>query len=559
MHLWCIALLVIILTMMLAGKAIFNSISEFSKAKNNLSDVVKFASVVEAANRISQERGPANILMTANEGARNAAYIAWQDAIQKTDDALSKLDTSIIPDDLVQDVREQLRRGRMKVEATQLKEPGAFRYNDIHSAIFQMFQAWDSYEKIVEWQGTELLRRDDNLAAVVLRGTMLSNVREYAGRLGSYLIAPIAMKQPITAKNETEIRMIEGQICELWRLLQSGSNSKPESSPIRQKREEANSLYIVQGLALIDELIQAGQQDGLYFLDTATFTTRYVAAMKPLGELRNIYLSASIAEFEILERTARQALYNTSLIAFVILALVISLVVAVQRYIFIPLFRAAEAIVSLADDLPTGLFNDSRHVTEIQTLYSALEVISVKLKERSFLMSRLEHLAHTDGLTGLLNRRALDALGNLAAQDSCNAEFAPYLILADVDYFKVINDKYGHLAGDQVLKKIARLMRDIIDESDHVARFGGEEFAILLNCSSHAEAAMIVQNLRLAMEQLSLEMPGGANLKITASFGVAEFADQSWNETINRADQALYRAKKTGRNRVHFAGHDAIF
>ncbi|MEP7452172.1 GGDEF domain-containing protein [Phyllobacterium sp. SB3] len=549
------ALLVIICTLVMAGSTIFNFAASFSKAHANLRDVKQFASVFEAANFVSAERGPANILMTAEDADRGQAYLNWLAAQQKTDDALNRLDASIIPDNLVRGVRQELRLGRRKVEATQLKERALLRFEDVQDAIDQMFEAWDSYSEIIQWQGADLLRRDHDLAAVVLKGMMLSNVREYAGRMGSYLIAPMAMKQVIPEENVIEIHAIRSRIRDIWYLLEPSAGSRPDSSPISQKRKEVNLLYMRQGLALIDEQIKTGQQGGAFSLDTTTFTKRYVATMKPLGELRGIYLTASVDEFESRERTARKALYNTSAMALLILALVIGLVVVVQHYIFRPLFRGAEAIVLLADDRPSNLSREPRHVAEIQTLYSAIEVIAAKLKERSFLMSQLEHLAHTDGLTGLLNRRALDDLGSSLISAE-HGEPVPYFILADIDHFKAINDKHGHLLGDQVLREVARIMRSAVRESDIVARFGGEEFAILLRGYSYADAAMVARRLRIAIQRHSIVTPGGSSVRITASFGVAECRNLPWSEIVDRADMALYDAKSAGRNRVRFSEYD---
>lgn len=552
MHLWCMALLVMIFTLIMAGMSIYNSIQAFNRAMTNLADIQGFSFVFMAASFISAERGPANILMSVDDASRDQAYENWQIALQKTDAALSKLDTSSVPRNLLKDVREQLRLGRMKVEAAQFTNPGTLRYGEIHEAIVHLFQARESYDKIVQQQGTELLRHDEDLAAVVFRVTMLSNLREYAGRLGSYLIAPMAVRKPIPAENVIHMRIIGGRIREIWHLLELGRKPDVEASSDDQKHEEANSRYMIGGLALIDHQIRTAQQNGVPALDAVTFTKQYSAAMKPLAELRDIYFAASVAKFEKRERIARQALYYTSAMAFVILGLVVGLVV-VQNYIFKPLFRGAEAIVSLADDLPTDLHRETRHVAEIQTLYSALEVIAIKLKERSFLVARLEHLAHTDGLTGLLNRRALDILGNSATENYTDLESIPFLMLVDIDNFKTINDKYGHVLGDEVLREIAQLMQNNICDSDYVARFGGEEFAILLNDSSCMDAAIIAQKLRLAVERLAMTTSDGSVLKITASFGVAQVGDQSWSETVNQADLALYQAKKAGRNRVRFA------
>ena len=178
-------------------------------------------------------------------------------------------------------------------------------------------------------------------------------------------------------------------------------------------------------------------------------------------------------------------------------------------------------------------------------LYSAIGILGQRLGERAVLTRKLEILAATDGLTGLLNRRALE---NHAAKMETGR--ARYLILLDIDHFKSINDRHGHPFGDLVLRAIADLMRQSTQSSGYAARFGGEEFAILLAAGSLAEAAWDARKLRMALEKSPLKAPDGTMLIVTASFGVADGTGRTWSDILVQADAALYRAKDAGRNRV---------
>lgn len=158
-----------------------------------------------------------------------------------------------------------------------------------------------------------------------------------------------------------------------------------------------------------------------------------------------------------------------------------------------------------------------------------------------------DYLASTDLLTGMYNRHKFSELfaNELRREERYQDGLA--LIMLDIDHFKCINDDFGHAAGDMVLKEMAQLMRNSIRASDILARWGGEEFMILVLRDGHEAAAALAEKLRQAIEAHVFHCVP----KITASFGVSKHAPGDSIETLcARADDALYRAKHDGRNRV---------
>ena len=165
----------------------------------------------------------------------------------------------------------------------------------------------------------------------------------------------------------------------------------------------------------------------------------------------------------------------------------------------------------------------------------------------------LEHLASTDTLTGLANRRTLmlRAEQELARAKRYGSELS--LLMADIDFFKRVNDTYGHQAGDIVLKKLADVFLLVLRDIDFVARFGGEEFAILLPEANAENALKAAERLRAVVNDTQVSLQQGEMVKFTISVGVASyssFGNDSIEKLISGADKALYAAKEAGRNRV---------
>jgi diguanylate cyclase (GGDEF)-like protein len=171
--------------------------------------------------------------------------------------------------------------------------------------------------------------------------------------------------------------------------------------------------------------------------------------------------------------------------------------------------------------------------------------------ENARLHAIVKEQAVTDALTGLANRRRF--IEELSAEVSRAERFGTPLavVLADLDDFKSVNDRYGHQAGDDVLRAFAAVLQDRLREIDLPARLGGEEFAILLRQTDAPGARALAEQLRERLADLRLEVPNGDALSVTASFGVASYPSaHTGDELLSAADAALYRAKALGKNRV---------
>ncbi|HVS28488.1 MAG TPA: diguanylate cyclase, partial [Solirubrobacteraceae bacterium] len=163
------------------------------------------------------------------------------------------------------------------------------------------------------------------------------------------------------------------------------------------------------------------------------------------------------------------------------------------------------------------------------------------------LIARLYDAARTDPLTKLLNRRGFRELLDLELERARRSELAMTVVVGDVDHFKEVNDRAGHRAGDAALQRIAHILESSKRRIDAVSRVGGEEFALILPDTDQGDALIVAERLRCAL----LDEFAGDALPITISFGIATFSDhgETAASLLHAADDALYQAKESGRNR----------
>lgn len=541
----------LVCTAILAMSVIGRSFDDYRRARQNLRELENYRLILDAANLLSAERGPSNSVL----GDAGATHDLLRDRLtayrERSDAILDQLAAAGVPADMLASTRAQLSKGRQEVDRVAAIPRSMRHLDDVQSVIESMFGVVDIFESVIAWKAGVLTVQNPELAAPVMTGRMFGQLREYGGRIASQIMAPIVVRQPLPLKNLIDSNRTRGRILQLWNL--TGERQIVSHNDVRLLTDlrDIEEQFFGEGLGLFDGLVAEGRLSGNYSMTADEFTVRFVKTLKPLERLRGDFIDVTIERFTERRNGALVTLALTIAVTAVVLAILAGLLIAAQRFVFGPLLRVREAVIELAEDRPQSFYPEPRHATEMGRLFDAIGVLRGSLAERASLTRKLKHQAETDGLTGLMNRRTLDIIGESHTSSQVMADGA-CLILMDLDHFKTVNDRFGHLEGDLVLKESVRLIGSMLGPNDIFARFGGEEFVVLIPGCNLDEATALAGRLRGVLEANTFVLPDGTNLAVTASFGVAKgnLGQMGWRRLVKAADAALYRAKSDGRNCV---------
>lgn len=195
------------------------------------------------------------------------------------------------------------------------------------------------------------------------------------------------------------------------------------------------------------------------------------------------------------------------------------------------------------------LFKQSKRLIRMSDKMEAeLAITKAELEKYS---KKLKMQATTDTLTGLANRRKITELLKEEIKKLEEDNYNNFnIIMLDIDFFKKVNDNYGHPMGDEVIKKVSNHMQDKVSSEGVVGRFGGEEFLTILYNNDIQEAALLANQIRSDIESKKIEFEG-KQISVTVSMGIACSSETAiYQELLNKADERLYKAKENGRNQV---------
>lgn len=334
----------------------------------------------------------------------------------------------------------------------------------------------------------------------------------YSAELYFLLWEEVAVKlsgpPPAGSKQQVIQSQYERNRAELERFIQAARSREP----VRQDRQHGSPLYYIH-LMTLDNLT------GPAVDAVARVTIDQSAVQASRGALRTALIVLTV----------------------LILGAVVLLYLGLKFALIQPALRAAESIERWE---PIELGPMASRISELQLLASRYNAM---LGDATTRIDGLDRKARVDALTGLANRQSIEQQLAAELRHQNGQEAGLSLLMFDIDHFKRVNDTYGHLTGDQVLRELTALARGHVRRSDSIGRWGGEEFLVICRGADAAGGERVAEELRQRIEASRFQPVG----QLTCSFGVAECAPGDTPESLfQRADAALYEAKAAGRNRV---------
>ena len=547
----------------LGGTLFLTNFQEYQRYRVGALELARFHSTLRAVTKISAERGPANSAMGAAPAAREIHKATLLDARAATDTAIAEL-AAQFSDNFSQsgngelrldDLRTQLSHGRQVADAAIANPSQNIDGAAVSNAIEQMFLVADMSAQIRDELGQDIVEAFPQISTEVILGTVCSNLREYAGRYGSYVVMMLTSPPEDHDKIFRSLMETKGQLAELRRLISNYTYAFAGFAPVKEGLTELDRAYFSDALPFARRIAETAHSSPDP-IDAAEFTRLYVPGMQSVENLRVMISDVSIDRLNDARQSAGRMLVLSSVLTLVICSVLVLINLALSRMLFRPLIAGREQIVAIAKGDLSEPRNPGRIGREIREMFDSLKVLREHERYKRELernqermAEQLRRLSETDGLTGLLNRRALETRAASMFREAGNGASPVGVILFDIDHFKTINDTYGHGLGDRVLQSVGPTLQPLLDPQDTFARFGGEEFVVLLKDEGQ-RAGLLAEKLREALANMAAEE--NLDFDVTASFGVAtsrrEKAD--WSTLIGKADQRLYEAKRTGRNRV---------
>lgn len=568
-----LGVLVLLATMALVGRVAVTEWQSVHSASQSLRLLDHLRLGLLAVEMVSRERGPTNAALGDVVPMAQSRRDALDQARTRTDQAFDALRGALaaVPGTepggglapRVEAAGLALQRARANVDET-LRAPKDQRSAAaIRDAVYGMVSVVPLLAPVTNALASASQQAYPALSDDVQGARLAADLREYAGLLGSHFTAGLTKGQPFSAQERRAIDETRGRILQLQSLVALRVQLPDESAATLQAWNTVQARYFGAAQALLDTVLAQGVQDGRYDLSAADFAARYVPDMNPILALRDALLEQAH------ERAVREHDRAVRVLVWVLVGAGVSLLVlggalyVVEHRVLSPLARITRALRALANNdlqapLPQPVARDE--MAEVMGAVRSLQIQTQRRQdlelEREQLIAQLTAQSETDYLTGLPNRRAFITAAQGVLSNALRYRFGAAVVVLDIDWFKQLNDRLGHAAGDKALLAVAEVLRSEVRQGDLSARFGGEEFVVLL---SHCDQASGLQWAQRLCERIAQAQVLGAtdhSVRITASLGVAHSMQSGFvlDSLLSAADAAMYEAKRTGRNRVVAAG-----
>lgn len=548
---------IILSVLLIAVPQIISNYREYSRANRALVNIQALQVFAETSNKISRERAPTNKAMSSTTSNFPDRIKELQDyrkdvdqQINLTVETLNKAGFTSLADQVDVQLRHDLNIARKQVDAylaLPLKERNSVQMDQV---IQGMFRAWDSCRAMLQQLINHSKKNNSDVtdyASIVL---ILADLRDQSGRVASNIMAPLSFSEQLPEYNKARSLQTQEQVKYLWRLMDTMQIESLKTPEYLYLYGQVKTQFIDQGLPIVNRLVQESRNQQPYFLTANQLTDAIVDKFTTVVNLQKYLLETHALSARHRMESEQRQFFITLFISLLSLSVAVFTMLYTRKKLFEPLIYARNMILELSQVQERDYLGDASIQTkEVHTLTDALDKLKEMLKQRDAFEFQLQNSANTDSLTGVSNRLALDVyLKNIATQTERFQELT--LIMVDIDNFKYVNDRFGHILGDSVIVEIARCLKANIAQSDLIVRFGGDEFLILIDRIQWDWALQISESILADVSRLNFNSSmSNEQLNVSVSIGVATGAE-SWEALFNRADASLFKAKAQGRNKV---------
>jgi len=495
---------------------------------------------------MGNERGYSNeyLLETAQDELH--AKTALRMARARTDASIQQLKAIPVLSERVADAEEGLSIARRTVDDVikdSTKTP-----SEVYRAMNALLDATGAFNKLTISVSMNYASKD--IAGTGYFYTLLSlgEIRDTLGRMATPYLYSLRYNTPLSKEDITATTKRQVRLNVLWLLLGGLKDNPALSEDLQRARDD----YQNKTEFLIKSVDSHMTSNGLKQIDVVNFSIQYREGLSNFQLLEQKYLDNLGNFFQNQTEKSFDRLVEVIASLVVLLCTIITICIFINLRVLKPLLALNETIRNVIDENLNKKGTDHDDAAEIQNLFKSIDLLDVVFKQQKAETKVLTRKMNEDPLTGIGNRRFFyEQIATLPSHIS--EDVSLWLVIIDVDHFKRINDTWGHPFGDEVLIGLARTLQSNCRASDFVARFGGEEFALMFNAGSDAQARYVLTRCQESIRAMRFVAPDGNQVGITASFGAVLVNDASIETLLEKADAALYQAKSAGRDRISWA------
>lgn len=532
-----------------------NSYFSYKKSELALSEILVLQNVAELANNVSRERAPSNKVMSSTPEELEANLKELTEYRKKVDRQIQKtvyvLNSHGFPDQseaLYINLIKRLETGRKAVDEYVATPVSIRSAEQLDQAIKKMFVAWDATHVVLKDVVYHSVGRTSSISDNYTLVLLLADLRDQAGRVASTIMAAVSYQQPISENNISRSLQNQYQVHYLWDLINTLQPAEQRTEEYLDLHKKVQAEFINKGIPVVAGLVQESRQNKPYSLTGTELTKAMVEKFATVVDLQSYILKRSLSSVErSYKKEFRKFIFTLTVSAISLFSALFTLIYA-RKKVFTPLIEARQKILELSEShqsISHKIMEDKREIS----LFEAIQKLQTMLQQRDILEFQLRNIANTDVLTGVSNRLALNEYIRLL-------ELRPErltqtgLIIIDIDDFKIVNDRLGHIIGDQVIKFVADTLKEHLTSSELVVRYGGDEFLIIIDNTNFKDALILAENIRQSIGRSDCYIKElNEFVGISVSAGVAVGA-VSWMALLERADKSLLKVKTQGKNAV---------